>query len=303
MFSAPFLAPLLDRVTAIVRRVARPMAERARLAMAVRSVPVRVDEPISPILRGLAQGWLSARLRALSALMRRIEAGETCDRPEPPSHAAVAEPLNNPAKRVDRLAPDRLPCGFGWMCDFGPNVSRDGAAFAAWLSTPWMMAKVLAAPEQMAGLIGPILTATGQCRPDWFPTVGPRARRPNAKTTLPPCGGPLEAEMASRGSGEVSSPDSASPGLSPATASPGSSLKPTGAKPGIAVPHRTSPPAPMMRPRPRDDLGSITKMPRRSTDGGFRLQRWTYHVGRRAFYSKIGMNSPMDRLVHFVLIS
>jgi hypothetical protein len=81
MFSAPFLITLLDRVKAVVRRVARPGAERAR-QMAARTPPyVPAEGPVSPLLGGLAQGWMAAKLRAVSALMRRIEAGETIASP------------------------------------------------------------------------------------------------------------------------------------------------------------------------------------------------------------------------------
>jgi hypothetical protein len=68
-----------------------------------------------------------------------------------------------------------LPRGFGWMCDWSPNVRRDGRAFAEFLNEPWMTAMVLAAPEQMARLVGPILHATGEPRPEWFPAVAKRA--------------------------------------------------------------------------------------------------------------------------------
>lgn len=68
----------------------------------------------------------------------------------------------------------QLQRGFGWMCAFGPYVRADGAAFAAWLGEPIMKATVLAAPEQMAHVIGPILNATGAARPEWFPVVQKR---------------------------------------------------------------------------------------------------------------------------------
>ncbi len=173
MFSAPFLVTLLDRVKAVVRRVARPVAERARSGPG--AVLASAREPISPVLRGIAQGWMSAKLRALSALMRRIEAGETLG-------AAVRAPsVSNvlDARPMQQAIPpeERLPRGFGWMCAFGPNVRGDGAAFAELLNEPWMRAKVLAAPERMAGLIGPLLNATGARRPEWFPVAPRKAKR------------------------------------------------------------------------------------------------------------------------------
>ncbi len=83
MFSAPFLVTLLDRVKAVVRRVARPAVERAR-----RGPAVEPGVSISPVLHGMAQDWMSAKLRALSALMRRVEMGEPLDIPVPAPRAA-----------------------------------------------------------------------------------------------------------------------------------------------------------------------------------------------------------------------
>jgi hypothetical protein len=164
MFSAPFLSTLLHRVKAVVRRVARPVAERAGRMRAPSP-----DREISPVLREVAQDWLRTRLRALSALMRRIEAGERLD-------TRIRKPLAakrafSPAVREPITPEARLPRGFGWMCSFGPDVRGNGAAFAAWLDEPAMQARVLAAPERMAQLIAPILNATGQPRPKWFPNL------------------------------------------------------------------------------------------------------------------------------------
>jgi hypothetical protein len=168
MFSAPFLATLLHRVRAVVRRAVRPGAERAR------AVPAEAaDRPVSPELRGRARAWMRAKLRALSALMRRIEAGARLDQPARALRGARAQAA--PCVPADAVAGERLPRGRGWMCAFGPNVGRDGAAFADWLAEPWMRAKVAAAPEHMARAIWPILHATGTARPEWFPT---RAEKP-----------------------------------------------------------------------------------------------------------------------------
>jgi hypothetical protein len=52
-----------------------------------------------------------------------------------------------------------------------------------WLNAPAARAMVLAAPQRMARLIGPILTATGQRRPEWFPVAATRGA-----IALPPCG-------------------------------------------------------------------------------------------------------------------
>jgi hypothetical protein len=180
MFSAPFLTTLLDRVKAIVRRVSRPAAELMRTAPVDAAANLSSVEPISPVLRGLVRDWMSAKLRALSALMRRIEAGDTLDAPihAPPP----GQEMGAPRARTAVAQEQRLPRRFGWMCAFGPNVRRDGQAFAAWLSEPGMQARVLAAPERMARLIGPILTATGQARPEWFPKMSARGN------SSPDCG-------------------------------------------------------------------------------------------------------------------
>jgi hypothetical protein len=169
MFSAPFLATLLDRVKAVVRRVARPVVQRIRPVPAV----VVPDGLISPAVRGLMHTWLSAKLNALSAVMRRIEAGEL---PRAPVRAPRMGNTNAADARDIGSPEDRLPRGFGWMCAFGPDVREDGAAFAAWLSEPAMQAMVQAAPEHMAKVISPILAAVGQRRPDWIPVAPKRAR-------------------------------------------------------------------------------------------------------------------------------
>jgi hypothetical protein len=104
--------------------------------------------------------------------MRRIEAGEM-----------LAAPVRAPIAATRAVAPvardgvpieERVPQRFGWMCASGPNVRRDGEAFVEWLNQPATQAIVLAAPERMARLIGPILTATGQRRPGWFPLEAKR---------------------------------------------------------------------------------------------------------------------------------
>ncbi len=175
---APFLVTLLHRVKAVVRRVARA-AERVTPVPA--HMAAAATAPISPVLRGLVQGWMSAKVRALSALTRRIEAGDAVDRP-----VVFSRRAHEPYALLERapIPPEeRLPRGFGWMCAFGPDVRRDGAAFAAWLNEPAMKAKVLAAPKKMAHLIGPILTATGERKPDWFPTSSKGVR-----TSSPPIG-------------------------------------------------------------------------------------------------------------------
>jgi hypothetical protein len=175
--AAPLLVTLLDRVKAIVRRVTRPAGERTRpvYMRADTPVPASSEGAITPALRRLAQGWISARLRAVSALMRRIEAGEEPAFSNTPRCRAAAVATAAPVVRTAGAREECLPRGFGWMCDWSPNVRRDGRAFAEFLNEPWMTAMVLAAPEQMARLVGPILHATGEPRPEWFPAVAKRA--------------------------------------------------------------------------------------------------------------------------------
>jgi hypothetical protein len=196
MFSAPFLVTLLDRVKAIVRRVARPVAERTR------TVAADAASSIPCTLTGPAQDWMSAKLRALSALMRRIEAGEVFEplaaAPRKPAAAEHDAPSVRPCVPPEK----RRPQGFGWMCALGPNVRRDGAAFAEWLSEPAMQAMVFAAPERMARRIAPILAATGEVKPGWFPKPAKRAKKP-----VPPrqeglrCGGDAVASLDGADSG------------------------------------------------------------------------------------------------------
>jgi hypothetical protein len=208
--------------------VARPVAERARSGPG--AVLASAREPISPVLRGIAQGWMSAKLRALSALMRRIEAGETVGaavRAPSVSNALDARPTR------EAIPPEeRLPRGFGWMCAFGPNVRGDGAAFAEWLNEPWMRAKVLAAPERMAGLIGPILDATGQFRPEWFPVAAKR----KAKAFLA-CSGRGQP-VSFRIEAELEDPPSPVPGSSAGPAQP---TRPAGDARDVAVDRRGKP--------------------------------------------------------------
>ncbi len=127
-------------------------------------------------LRAVARSWMAAKVRALSALMRRIEAGEPLASPVGVSRRTAVGGAGAPAARTPGSPEDRLPRCFGWMCAFGPNVRRDGMAFAELLNQPAIKAKVLAAPERMARLIGPMLTATGERRPDWFPVVARSTR-------------------------------------------------------------------------------------------------------------------------------
>jgi hypothetical protein len=96
------------------------------------------------------------------------------------------------------------------MCSFGPNVRRDGRAFAEWLNEPAMKAKVLAQPERMARLIGPILSATGERRPDWFPVAPKRMKNLRRSCAASPC--LAEPSMASGAVGDITGDGRAKPG-------------------------------------------------------------------------------------------
>jgi hypothetical protein len=189
MFSAPFLSTLLHRAKAVVRRVVGTAAARAR------GVPAGVaPETISGELRRTTRDWMRGKLRALSALTRRIEAGERPDLPVPSWREAAAGDVSKERRAVPAEA--RLPRGFGWMCAVEPTIRQAGAAFADWLSEPATQAKVLAAPQAMARAISPILHATGATPPDWFPVVGKRAKYPSR-------GGKSECGASIEGSGRV----------------------------------------------------------------------------------------------------
>jgi hypothetical protein len=166
MFSAPFLVTLLDRVKAIVRRVARPVAMPARMVSGMAATTVA---PMPPVLHGPAEDWMAAKARALATLMRRIRAGEKLEPSLTVPHKAVLG--RDPAALARaRVAPqERLPRGFGWMCASGPKVREHGRMFAEWLSEPGTRALVLTAPERMARVIEPILNATGERGPEWLP--------------------------------------------------------------------------------------------------------------------------------------
>jgi hypothetical protein len=163
---------LLNRVKAVVRRVAGIVGQRGLAVSAVS--PVRVPGPVTAEMRGRAAGWMRARLRALSAVMRRIEAGVVLAAPVRGTRAAGCG--RTAVTREGVPAEARLPRGFGWMCAFEPEVREDGAAFAAWLGEPAMQAMMNAAPERMARAVSPILTAAGVARPAWFPVVARRGR-------------------------------------------------------------------------------------------------------------------------------
>jgi hypothetical protein len=87
------------------------------------------------------------------------------------------------------------------------------------LNAPATQAMILAAPERMAPLIGPILTATGTEKPEWFHKA--RKRTGNA---LRPCGAGLEAGVDAAG---PLSEDAASGSRDAAPSPSGCALRPT----------------------------------------------------------------------------
>ncbi len=197
MFSAPFLVTLLDRVKAVVRRVVRPAVERSVRLTA--SSPA--TQPVSAALRDMARGWMSAKLNALWGLMRRIDTGQTIEPSASPSRRAHVNRISAQGLRETASQEERLPRGFGWMCAFEANARLDGQAFAEWLNEPATQAMVMCAPGRMARLMGPLLNATGQRRPEWFSAV-PKREQNSARTGAPGHGalsGPsLDATVPSR---------------------------------------------------------------------------------------------------------
>jgi hypothetical protein len=172
--AAPFLSTLLHRVKAVARRVARQGFKQARVAPVGTETPAATaGAPPAATLAatpGWARDWMSGRLLALSALIRRIEAREMPGGPEDASDTAMG--IDALAGRGPAVPEEREPCGFGWMCALDPCIREVGSAFAAWLGEPGMRARVLAAPEPMVRAISPILWAVGQERPAWFAVAG-----------------------------------------------------------------------------------------------------------------------------------
>ncbi len=273
--AAPFLSTLLHRVKAVVRRVAGPVAARVRPVRAGAARPAA----ITPELRSRANGWMRTRLRALSALMRRIERGERLALRVRPSRAARG---GGAAAMPAALPPEeRLPRGFGWMCAFGPDVRQDGAAFAAWLSEPPMRAMALAEPERMARVIGPILTATGERKPDWFPAASRRVKRSLSLY------GP-EPAMDEPGSSDASRCDQESCGFTPSLTPSTRDGELVAISDSCVVPRITD-------PRPQETLAEVRSL--------FRDGWRPFHVAAvQSFCFEKDMGQTVDHRDHFVTI-
>jgi hypothetical protein len=175
---APVPTTLRERLGALVRLVAGYVGDRTRPG------PVHVRGPglIPPAFCTLVQEWLFARQRAMSELIWRMETGRWRSPPvRAPRQRAPDAARVSPART--HCAPERvLPRVLGWLCRWAPEVRRAGMQIAALLNEPETREKVLAAPGQFARLIGPILTATGERKPDWFPK-GPKRTKRNAAST------------------------------------------------------------------------------------------------------------------------
>jgi hypothetical protein len=129
--------------------------------------------------------WLYPRQRAINALIRRIAAGTLRKSPVYAPRAVRPRDAAEIAARVP-LPPEKvLPRGFGWLCRWAPETRRVGVDLGQLLNAPEMKEMVLAAPGQMTRLLGPLLTATGEAKPDWFPKPPRRATRRRSRAGLP----------------------------------------------------------------------------------------------------------------------
>jgi hypothetical protein len=63
--AAPFLVTLLNRVKAVVWRVARPMVERARPSPLGAAILAPAHDALSPASRATVVGWMRTKRRAL----------------------------------------------------------------------------------------------------------------------------------------------------------------------------------------------------------------------------------------------
>ncbi len=172
---APVPTTLRERLSALAHLVAGYVGDRTRPG------PVHVRGPglIPLAFCTLVQEWLFVRQRAMSHVIWLMETGRwraprvrAARTVRADGSAALVSPTR-PAPPAEQV----LPRGLGWLCRWAPEVSHGGAQIAALLEEPELKEKVLAAPARMVRLIGPILTATGQRRPAWFPKAPTRARR------------------------------------------------------------------------------------------------------------------------------
>ncbi len=176
----PPTGTIIERFAALVWRLSGHVGSRTRAVPAVppghRLIPLAFCQ--------LVMDWLYPRQRAINALIRRIASG-TLRKSPVYAPRAVRDGAAAPAARTP-LPPEKvLPRGFGWLCRWAPETRRVGVDLGELLNAPEMKEMVLAAPGQMTRLLGPMLTATGEARPDWFPKAPKRMRRRRSGITPP----------------------------------------------------------------------------------------------------------------------
>jgi hypothetical protein len=172
---------IIERFAALVRRLSGHVGSRTRQVPAFppghRLIPLAFCQ--------LVMDWLYPRQRAINALIRRIAAGTLRKSPVYAPRTARPRDAAESAARTP-LPPEKvLPRGFGWLCRWAPETRRVGVDLGELLNEPEMKEMVLAAPGQMTRLLGPLLTATGEARPDWFPKPPRRATRRRSRSGRP----------------------------------------------------------------------------------------------------------------------
>jgi hypothetical protein len=177
----PPTGTIIERFAALVWRLSGHVGSRTRAVPA--SPPGHRLIPLA--FCQLVMDWLYPRQRAINALIRRIAAGTLRKSPVYAPRAVRPRDAAEIAARTP-LPPEKvLPRGFGWLCRWAPETRRVGVELGELLNAPEMKEMVLAAPGQMTRLLGPMLTATGEARPDWFPKPPKRARRRRAQSGQP----------------------------------------------------------------------------------------------------------------------
>ncbi len=177
----PPTGTIIERFAALVWRLSGNVGSRTR---AVPAFPPG-QRLIPQAFCQLVMDWLYPRQRAINELIRRIAAETLRKSPVYAPRAAKPRDAAESAARTP-LPPEKvLPRGFGWLCRWAPETRRVGVELGELLNEPEMKEMVLAAPGQMTRLLGPMLTATGEARPDWFPKPPKRMRRRRSRITPP----------------------------------------------------------------------------------------------------------------------
>ncbi len=164
---------MIERMAVLFQRVSGLVGTRTRQVPAFPPGHRLIPLPFCQ----LVMDWLFPRQRAVIALMRRIEAGTLRKSPAYTPRATPPRDAANSAARTPVPPEKILPRGFAWLCRWAPETRRVGVDLGELLNEPKMKEMVLAAPGQMTRLLGPMLTATGERKPEWFPAPPKRKRR------------------------------------------------------------------------------------------------------------------------------